>query len=76
MKNIKSVEEIFDLANSKNCVVIKRGREEGQRLPAAIVINYQAHYLVQILKAGFVYVYETKPKQSKPFNFKKIRKNA
>lgn len=64
MRQIKTVEQIFKLAQSGGCVVVLSGIKNSEiRMPAAFVINYQAHYLVQIVKAGRVFYYQPKKKK-------------
>ena len=60
MKQLKTVEQVWKLANKGKCVVIKYGSGTQPRLPAAFVINYQAHYLVGILRNGMVFEYAKK----------------
>jgi hypothetical protein len=61
MAKIKTIEKIIDLANNKKCVVVKQGRTGKEvRIPAAIVQNYPAQYLLRILKVGFISEYKLK----------------
>ncbi len=58
MKQLKTVEQIYKLANKGKSIVLANMYRKERRVPAAFVINYQAHYLVGILRAGRVFEYK------------------
>jgi len=56
MKQIKTVEQVVRLAGQGKSVAVHYGGGKTITiLPAAWVANYQARYLVGILKAGMVF---------------------
>lgn len=56
-KTVKTVEQIYKLAQRKKSLIIKHGFRNF-RMPAAFVINQQGHYLVNLLRSGSISIYE------------------
>jgi len=70
---VTSVEQLYSLADMKKSVLVRHGwYGDTQRLPAAVVINWQGHMLVQKIKMGHISIYT--PKQKQPIH-KAFRKH-
>ena len=69
---VTSVEQLYSLALMKKSVLVTHGWYGGvQRLPAAVVINWQGHLLVQKIQMGLIVVYESKKKKDMYESMKK-----
>ena len=65
MKIVKTVEDIFELANNRKSVVITRRSGKLHPIPAAIVQNWQLRYVYNLIKKGSISVYDKNAKKVK-----------
>lgn len=61
MRRIKHPEEIFELSLLGKSVMFK---PSGKPIPAAFVVNFQLHLVIQMIKAKNLYYYQPKNKKN------------